>query len=97
MQWSTTVTIDAPAYPLQVVHKATYALADTLSILILQSSPTLELRITPVDSATPITEAEAQILLARALNDFALREQILKETSGLRELLARTALKEAGI
>lgn len=97
MLWSSTITIDTKTYPLLVVQKATYALANTLSILILPSEVGLNLHISPADQSAAPTEAAARVLLIRALNDFALREQVFKETSGIRELLARTALKEAGL
>lgn len=97
MLWSTTITIDAQAYPLCVAQKAAYALADTLSILIQHSAEGLDLLVSPAASTAAPSESTARTLLIRTLNDFALREQILRETSGIRELLARTALKEAGI
>ncbi|MGP9567902.1 His-Xaa-Ser system protein HxsD [Halomonas sp. AOP5-B2-8] len=95
MLWSSTLTIDIKVYPLPVVQKAVYALANTLSILIQQTDTGLHLLVTPADHTALPTEAAARTLLIRTLNDFALREQVFKETSGIRELLARTALKEA--
>jgi His-Xaa-Ser system protein HxsD len=97
MPWSTAITIDSQIYPLRVVQKTAYALANTLSILVQQSAGALELLVSPADPTGFLTEAAARTLLIRTLNDFALREQVLQETSGLRELLARAALKEAGI
>lgn len=97
MLWSATITIDARIYSVHVVQKAAYALADTISILIQQSSQGLNLLVSPVAPSAVITEAAAHALLIRALNDFALREQVLKETSGIRELLILAALKEVGI
>lgn len=95
MLWSSKVMIDTKTYPLRVAQKAVYALANTLSILIQQTDEGLNLLITPADHAVFPTEAAARVLLIRTLNDFALREQVSKETAGIRELLARTALKEA--
>lgn len=40
---------------------------------------------------------EARELILRNLNDFALRDQIQRETSGLREILAAAALRGAGV
>lgn len=95
MLWSRKITIDAQVYPLPVAQKAAYALADTLSILIQQTGEELELLVKPAFSEAALSENAANALLIRTLNDFALREQVLKETSGIRELLARTALMGA--
>ncbi|MCB8889238.1 His-Xaa-Ser system protein HxsD [Vreelandella malpeensis] len=95
MLWSSTVAIDTTIYPLQVAQKASYALANTLSILIQTNDTGLNLLVTPADPAAAPSEAAARTLVIRTLNDFALREQVHKETSGIRELLARTALKES--
>ncbi|WP_394560498.1 His-Xaa-Ser system protein HxsD [Aquipseudomonas alcaligenes] len=92
MLWSRKITIDAQVYPLPVAQKTAYALADTLSILIQQTGGELELLVSPAASDAALSENAASALLIRTLNDFALREQVLKETSGIRELLARTAL-----
>ncbi|WP_282875725.1 His-Xaa-Ser system protein HxsD [Pseudomonas peli] len=97
MLWSVTIKIDARIYPVQVAQKAAYALADSLSILIQQSSEGFDLLVTPAAPTAVLTESDARKLIIRTLNDFALREQVFKETSGIRELLARTALKEAGV
>lgn len=96
MQWSVTLKINAGTYSLSVVQKTAYTLAKSLSVLIRPSSEGFELLVTPVDSAVVPTEASARILLIQTLNDFALREQVFKETSGIRELLIRVAFKEAG-
>jgi len=98
MTW--TIVIDESTYPLSVAHKAAYALSATLSILITRQDDRLYLAVTPADlriDAAHISEAQARVLITRSLNDFALRHQIQLETSGLRELLAGVALREAGV
>lgn len=100
MVWTQIVMIDERAYPLEVAQKAAYALAATLSILIARQDGNLHLTVTPADlriDAAHLSEAQARVLITRSLNDFALRQQIQLETSGLRELLAGVALREAGV
>ncbi|BBP76106.1 His-Xaa-Ser system protein HxsD [Pseudomonas gingeri NCPPB 3146 = LMG 5327] len=101
MGWQQTITVDSTAYPLHVAQRTAYALAHRLSILISQDGGTLALEITPAliaggsDSFPSFSDARELVL--RNLNDFALREQIQRETSGLRELLASAALRGAGV
>ena len=100
MVWTQIVMIDERAYSLEVAQKAAYALAATLSILITRQDDNLHLTVTPADlriDASHVSEAQARVLITRSLNDFALRQQIQLETSGLRELLAGVALREAGV
>lgn len=97
MLWKTIITVDARIYPVHVAYKAAYALASTLSILVEQNTEGLALHVSPADPAAMPTEAAGRALVIRNLNDFAMRERIHAETSGIRELLARTALREAGI
>lgn len=100
MVWTQIIVIDESAYPLNVAQKAAYALAATVSILITRQDGNLHLTFTPADlrvDAPHISEAQARVLITRSLNDFALRQQIQLETSGLRELLAGVALREAGV
>lgn len=100
MVWTQIIVIDETAYPLNVAQKAAYALAATVSILITRQDGFLHLTVTPADlriDAPHLSEAQARVLITRSLNDFALRQQIQLEASGLRELLASVALKEAGI
>lgn len=100
MAWTQIIVIDERAYPLNVAQKAAYALAATLSILITRQDGNLHLTVTPADlriDAPHLSEAQARVLITRSLNDFALRQQIQLETSGLRELLAGVALREAGV
>lgn len=97
MSWSATVTLEGQAYSLQVAHKVAYALAPRVTILVCRTADRFELRISPAERSEEITESSALELVIRSLNDFALREHIQQETAGLRELLARAALKEAGL
>ena len=100
MVWTQIVIIDERSYSLEVAQKAAYALAPTLSILIPRQDGNLHLTVTPADlriDASHVNEAQARVLITRSLNDFALRQQIHLETSGLRELLAGVALREAGV
>ncbi|MBD9397954.1 His-Xaa-Ser system protein HxsD [Pseudomonas sp. PDM11] len=100
MVWTQIIVIDESAYPLNVAQKTAYALAATVSILITRQDGNLHLTVTPADlriDAPHLSEAQASVLITRSLNDFALRQQIQLETSGLRELLAGVALREAGI
>lgn len=100
MTWTLTVVIDESTYPLHVAQKAAYALSATLSILLTRQDGCIRLVATPADlriDAPRLSEAQAGILITRSLNDFALRQQIQLETSGLRELLASVALREAGV
>lgn len=100
MAWTLTVAVDESAYPLAVVQKVAYALSATLAILITREGGCIHLSATPADlriDAPCLSEAQARILMTRSLNDFALRHQIQLETSGLRELLAGVALREAGV
>lgn len=100
MVWTQIIVIDESAYPLNVAQKAAYALAATVSILITRQDSNLHLTVTPADlriDAPHLSEAQARVLITRSLNDFALRQQIQLETSGLRELLAGVALREAGV
>lgn len=97
MPWSATVTLEGQAYSLQVAHKVAYALAPRVTILVCKTADHFELRISPAERSEEITESSALELVVRSLNDFALREHIQQETAGLRELLARAALKEAGL
>lgn len=100
MVWTQIIVIDERAYPLNVAQKAAYALAATVSILITRQDGKLHLTVTPADlriDAPHLSEAQVRVLITRTLNDFALRQQIQLETSGLRELLAGVALREAGV
>ncbi|MGE8504434.1 MAG: His-Xaa-Ser system protein HxsD [Pseudomonas sp.] len=100
MTWTGTIVLDESTYPLCVTQKTAYALSSIFSILISRKGDTLYLAVTPADTqngASHLSEAQARVLITRSLNDFALRQQIQLETSGLRELLASVALREAGI
>jgi len=101
MGWEITVSVDSVIYPLSVVQRTAYALAQKLMIQIRQTENLIHLDATPTLLAggvgTIASEQQARELILRNLNDFALRAQIQHETSGLRELLATAALRGAGI
>lgn len=101
MSWEVTVSVDSVIYPLSVVQKASYALAQTLMIQIRQTGNLIHLDVAPTLLAggtdAVISVQRARELVLRNLNDFALRAQIQHETSGLREILATAALRGACI
>ncbi|SDT31797.1 His-Xaa-Ser system protein HxsD [Pseudomonas asplenii] len=100
MGWTQTITVDSDVYPLHIAQRTAYALADSLSILISLDGKAIKLDVTPTliagTSGTFPSSPEARELVLRHLNDFTLRDQIQRETSGLRELLATAALRGAG-
>lgn len=100
MYWDVALTLDNTVYSLNVVQRVVYALASRLSINVSQSGSTITLIVAPTLIAgadTAMTPDTTRELVQRHLNDFALREQIQRETSGLREIIASTALRGAGI
>jgi len=100
MYWDVTLTLDSSVYSLNVVQRVAYTLASHLNIIISQSASSITLVVAPTLIAgadTTISPEIARELVQRHLNDFALREQIQRETSGLREIIANTALRGAGI
>lgn len=100
MYWDIALTLDSSVYSLNVVQRVAYALASCLNINVSQSDSSITLVVSPVlitGADTTITSATARDLIQRNLNDFALREQIQRETSGLREIIANAALRGAGV
>ncbi|MFJ3485394.1 His-Xaa-Ser system protein HxsD [Pseudomonas sp. NPDC090202] len=100
MHWDVTLTLNSGVYPLSVVQRAVYALASSLTISVQQSDSIITLLVTPTllaGSSEQLTPDAARELVLRNLNDFALREQIQRETSGLREIIANAALRGAGL
>jgi His-Xaa-Ser system protein HxsD len=51
----------------------------------------------PAEARLTLSPEQAHSLILQHLNDFALRDQINRETAGLREVLARAALTGCGI
>lgn len=100
MSWDLSITLDRAVYSLSVVQRAAYALASSMCISIHQSGDAITLSIVSTLLAGPDTtlsaEAAREIVL-RHLTDFALREEIQRESSGLREIIATAALRGAGI
>ena len=101
MNWEVTVSVDSALYPLGVVQRVSYALAPTLAIQIRQTENQIHLDAFPTlligGAGAVLSKQEAREIILRNLNDFALRERIRNETSGLREILANAALRGAGM
>lgn len=97
MTWPVMLKLDSTAYPLSVVQRAVYSLADRLSIQIGIESSNISLTAHPADGRLTLSPMHAYTLLLQNLNDFALRDHIERETAGLREILARAALVGCGI
>jgi len=99
MEWNLTITVNEQAYSLRVVQRVAYAMAATLSIHVKPNGQNIDLEIAPTlivggNDSRPSRD-QAHELVLRSLNDFAMREQIQSETSGLRELLVNVALRGA--
>ncbi|WP_342655347.1 His-Xaa-Ser system protein HxsD [Pseudomonas sp. F3-2] len=100
MYLNVTLTLDSSVYSLNVVQRVAYALASRLNITISQSGSSIIMVVAPtviVGADTPLSSDTVSELIQRHLNDFALREQIQRETSGLREIIASAALRGAGV
>ena len=101
MSCEITLALDSGVYPLTVIQRVVYLLAPSLIINIQQSADGFCLLITPTilngTSGETATAAAVRELIFRHLNDFALRERIQRETSGLREILAAAAMRGAGV
>jgi His-Xaa-Ser system protein HxsD len=97
MTWPVTLTLDSAAYPLCVVQRAAYALADTVAIQIRIDADQISLIALPAEAKLTLSLEQAHSLILQHLNDFALRDHINRETAGLREMLARAALAGCGI
>lgn len=100
MSWDLSITLDRGVYSLSVAQRAAYALASSMCISVHQSDAAITLSIVPTLLAGPDTTLSAESareVVLRHLTDFALREEIQRETSGLREIIATAALRGAGI
>ncbi|WP_176507993.1 MULTISPECIES: His-Xaa-Ser system protein HxsD [Pseudomonas] len=97
MTWPVTLQIDSAAYPLGVVQRAAYALADTVAIQIGIEASKICLTAFPTNAQLTLSPQQAHSLILQHLNDFALRDHINRETTGLREVLARAALAGCGV
>ncbi|AZC37789.1 His-Xaa-Ser system protein HxsD [Pseudomonas chlororaphis] len=97
MTWPVTLNLSDTAYPLSVVQRAAYSLAEALAIQIDIESGQIDLTIFPSENNLTLPEDRARALVLQHLNDFALRDHISRETAGLREVLARAALAGCGI
>lgn len=92
MAWPVTLSLSNTAYPLSVVQRTAYSLADTVAIQIDAEPDHLNLVIFPTQASLALPEHQACALVLQHLNDFALRDHINRETAGLREALVRAAL-----
>jgi len=92
MVWPVTLSLSIIAYPLSVVQRTAYCLADSLAIQIHSDSENLSLTIFPAQANLTLPAEQARVLVLQHLNDFALRDRINDETAGLREALVRAAL-----
>ncbi|QQZ34254.1 MULTISPECIES: His-Xaa-Ser system protein HxsD [Pseudomonas] len=97
MTWPVTLQLDSAAYPLSVVQRAAYSLADTVAIQIGIEADQISLTVLPAAARLTLASEQAHSLILQHLNDFALRDHINRETAGLREVLVRAALSGCGI
>ncbi|QKV64613.1 His-Xaa-Ser system protein HxsD [Pseudomonas sp. 43A] len=97
MTWPVTLKLDSTAYPLNVVQRAAYSLADTVAIQVAIEANQISLTAHLAEVTLTISSEQAHSLILQHLNDFALRDHINRETAGLREILARAALAGCGI
>lgn len=97
MTWPVTLKLDSAAYNLSVVQRTAYSLADTLAIQVSLEADQIILSALPTEAKLTLSLNQAHSLILQHLNDFALRDHISRETSGLRELLARAALAGCGV
>lgn len=97
MTWPVTLNLDSTAYPLSVVQRAAYSLANTLAIQVGIEACQISLTAHPAEVTQTLAPEQAYSLILQHLNDFALRDYISRETAGLREILARAALAGCGI
>ncbi|MDX9668530.1 His-Xaa-Ser system protein HxsD [Pseudomonas sp. P5_152] len=97
MTWPVTLKLDSAAYPLSVVQRAAYSLADTVAIQVGIEASQISLTAFPAEARLTLSPEQANSLILQHLNDFVLRDHINRETTGLREVLARAALAGCGI
>lgn len=97
MTWPVTLKLDSSAYPLSVVQRAAYSLADTVAIQVGIVTNQVSLTAHPAEARLTLSPEQAHSLILQHLNDFALCDHINRETVGLRKVLARTALAGCGI
>lgn len=97
MKWPVTLKLDSAAYPLNVVQRTAYSLADTFTIQVGIEADQISLIAHPAKPRLVLSPEQAHSQILQSLNDFALRDHINRETAGLREVLARAALAGCGI
>ncbi|POF88747.1 His-Xaa-Ser system protein HxsD [Pseudomonas putida] len=92
MAWPVELSLCITTYPLSVVQRTIYSLADTLAIQVGSEPDHINLAIFPAQPDQSLSQDRARTLVLQQLNDFALRDRINHETAGLREALIRAAL-----
>lgn len=97
MMWPLVMRLDHSAYPLSVVQRAAYSLADSLVVEVSLDPGHICISVVPAKDGLVLSMERARALVLQNLNDFALRDQVNRETSGLREVLARAALSGCGL
>ena len=83
MTWPVTLKLDSAAYPLSVVQRAAYSLADTVAIHTGIEANQISLTAHPAEARLTLSPEQAHSLILQHLNDFALRDHINRETAGL--------------
>ncbi len=97
MMWPVIMRLSEAVYPLNVAQRTAYIVADTLAIEIDIEPGHVVLSVAPGPNFRGLSTDQAKALILQHLNDFALRDQINRETAGLREVLARAALAGCGL
>lgn len=82
MTWPVTLKLDSTAYPLSVVQRAAYSLADTVAIQVGIETNQISLTAHPAEARLTLSPEQAHSLILQHLNDFALRDHINRETAG---------------
>lgn len=97
MTWPVTLKLDSAAYPLNVVQRTAYSLANIFTIQVGIEANQISLMAHPAKARLMLSPEQAHSQILQHLNDFALRDHINRETAGLREVLARAALAGCGV
>ncbi|MBV4531261.1 His-Xaa-Ser system protein HxsD [Pseudomonas sp. SWRI107] len=92
MSWPINLSLSPAAYPLSVVQRTVYHLAESVAVQVAVEPDCISLQVFPAHANLTLPEGQARALVLQHLNDFALRDQIDRETAGLREALVRAAL-----
>ena len=82
MTWPVTLKLDSAAYPLNVVQRTAYSLADTVAIQVALEASQISLTAHPAEVTLTLSPEQAHSLILQHLNDFVLRDPINRETAG---------------